>query len=210
MAGIYDILSSFPHWLWKMITYYHCICVYTCIYVYIYVCIHIHTHQCTHIYLYMYTHTNVLQCTCRRQRQPWAVVPLLPLWDLGIELGSSAFRQHFYHLPGSLSRVYCCCDETPWPGYPGRKGFIQIMLPQSCSSLKSGQELRQDRNLEAGTDAEAMEGCCLPVACSACFLFFFLDIYFIFLKDKQLCSWKMTEMSSYLPSFPFPYNTPIL
>jgi hypothetical protein len=26
---------------------------------------------------------------------------------------------------------------------------------------KSGQELKQGRNLEAGADAEAMEGCCL-------------------------------------------------
>lgn len=34
--------------------------------------------------------------------------------------------------------------------------------------------------------------------------------YIICLKDKQPCSWKMTEMSSYLPSFPFPYNTRIL
>jgi hypothetical protein len=30
---------------------------------------------------------------------------------------------------------------------------------------KAGQELKQDRNLEAGVDAEAMEGCCL-LACS--------------------------------------------
>ena len=30
---------------------------------------------------------------------------------------------------------------------------------------KSGQELKQGRNLEAGADAEAMEGCCL-LACS--------------------------------------------
>ena len=34
---------------------------------------------------------------------------------------------------------------------------------------KSGQELKQGRNLEAGADPEAMEGCCL-LACSACFL----------------------------------------
>jgi len=33
----------------------------------------------------------------------------------------------------------------------------------------SGQELKQDRNLEAGADAEAMEESCL-LACSACFL----------------------------------------
>lgn len=38
---------------------------------------------------------------------------------------------------------------------------------------KSAQEPKQDRNLEAGADAEAMEGCCLlaffPMDCSACF-----------------------------------------
>jgi hypothetical protein len=34
---------------------------------------------------------------------------------------------------------------------------------------KSGQGLKQDRSLEAGADAEAMDGCWL-LACSACFL----------------------------------------
>jgi hypothetical protein len=34
---------------------------------------------------------------------------------------------------------------------------------------KPGQELKQSWNLEAGADAEAMEGCHL-LACSACFL----------------------------------------
>jgi hypothetical protein len=34
---------------------------------------------------------------------------------------------------------------------------------------KSGQEPKQGRNLEAGAEAEAMEGCCLLV-CSNCFL----------------------------------------
>jgi hypothetical protein len=34
-----------------------------------------------------------------------------------------------------------------------RKGFIQLTFPHCC---KSGQELTQDRNLEAGADAEAM------------------------------------------------------
>ena len=42
----------------------------------------------------------------------------------------------------------------------GRKGFIQLTLPH-CSFVyhqrKSGQELTQGRNLEAGADAEAME-----------------------------------------------------
>ena len=39
---------------------------------------------------------------------------------------------------------------------------------------KSGQKLKQNKNLEAGADAEAMEECCLNglllVACSICFL----------------------------------------
>jgi hypothetical protein len=43
----------------------------------------------------------------------------------------------------------------------GRKGFIQLTLPHCCSSPK---ELTQGWNLEAGSDAEAMEGCSL-LAC---------------------------------------------
>jgi hypothetical protein len=41
----------------------------------------------------------------------------------------------------------------------GRKGCTWLILPQHCSSKKeSGQKLKQDRNLEAGTDSENMEG----------------------------------------------------
>jgi hypothetical protein len=41
----------------------------------------------------------------------------------------------------------------------GRKGFIWLTLLQHhcSSSRKSGQELKQGRNLEAGADAEVME-----------------------------------------------------
>lgn len=40
-----------------------------------------------------------------------------------------------------------------------------LTLPQCCSSgRESGLELTQGRNLEAGADVEAMEGCCL-LAC---------------------------------------------
>ena len=46
--------------------------------------------------------------------------------------------------------------------------FIQLTFPRCCSSPKevrtgthTGQELTQGRDLEAGPDAEAMEGCCL-------------------------------------------------
>lgn len=43
-----------------------------------------------------------------------------------------------------------------------------VLLQKDLDPRKSGQELKQDRNLEAGADAEAMEGGCLLV-CSACF-----------------------------------------
>jgi hypothetical protein len=40
-----------------------------------------------------------------------------------------------------------------------KKRFIQLTLSHYCSSpKKSGQELTQGRNLEAGADAEAKEG----------------------------------------------------
>jgi hypothetical protein len=66
--------------------------------------------------------------------------------------------------------------QTPWPRNKlGRKGFIQLILPHCCSSLKevrTGTQAGQD----TGTDAEAMGGGAvfltglLPLACSACFL----------------------------------------
>jgi len=47
-----------------------------------------------------------------------------------------------------------------------REGFIWLALPDhSPPPEKSGQELKQDCNLEAGADAETMETNCL-LACS--------------------------------------------
>jgi hypothetical protein len=44
----------------------------------------------------------------------------------------------------------------------GRKGLIQLTLPYHNSSLKkSGRDLKQGRNLEAGANTDSMEGCCL-------------------------------------------------
>jgi hypothetical protein len=57
--------------------------------------------------------------------------------------------------------------KISWPKSKlGRKEFIQLTLPHHCRShqRKPGQELTQGRNLEAGVDAEAIEGCCL-LAC---------------------------------------------
>jgi hypothetical protein len=48
----------------------------------------------------------------------------------------------------------------------GRKEIIQLTLPHLCSSSKEVRtELKQGGNLEAGADAEFMEGCCF-LACS--------------------------------------------
>ena len=59
--------------------------------------------------------------------------------------------------------------ETSWPRSKlGRKGFIELTLPHSCSShkeVRTGTQAGQ----EAGADAEAMEGCSL-VAYTACSL----------------------------------------
>ena len=53
----------------------------------------------------------------------------------------------------------------------GRKGFIWLTPSYHSPALK---ELKQGRNLEAGADAEVIEGVLLTglfiMACSACFL----------------------------------------
>jgi hypothetical protein len=46
-----------------------------------------------------------------------------------------------------------------------RKGFIRLILPHLISSPKEFRTGTQGRNLEAGADAEAMEGRC-SLACS--------------------------------------------
>jgi hypothetical protein len=52
----------------------------------------------------------------------------------------------------------------------GGKGLLGLYFHITiCHEWKSGQELKQSRNLEAGADAEVMEGYWL-LACSACFI----------------------------------------
>ena len=77
---------------------------------------------------------------------------------------------------GSLSSVYACClcqgfysctkhhdQEASWGG----KGLFSLHFHTAVhQQRKSGLELTQGRNLEAGADAEAVEGCCL-LACSS-------------------------------------------
>jgi hypothetical protein len=48
----------------------------------------------------------------------------------------------------------------------GRKGFVWLTYSESENPLREVNELNPGRNLEIGTDAEAVEGCCL-VACSS-------------------------------------------
>jgi len=44
---------------------------------------------------------------------------------------------------------------------PGRKWFVSLHVHITVDCWrKSGQELKQGWNPEAGADAEAMEGCC--------------------------------------------------
>lgn len=71
-----------------------------------------------------------------------------------------------------------CCDKhhdqtnkqkTWWI-----KGLFDLHIPGNCLSLKNVRLGTQDRNLNAGTEAETVEECCFlafsPVSCSATFL----------------------------------------
>lgn len=49
--------------------------------------------------------------------------------------------------------------------HSGWEGFIYLSL-----SWGEGKARPQGRNLEAGTEAKTMEGCCLLASCLACFL----------------------------------------
>jgi hypothetical protein len=83
-----------------------------------------------------------------------------------------------------LSQSLCSCtkhhdQEASWGG----KGLLGLHFYIAVHhQRKSGQELTQCRNLEAGADAEIMEGCCL-LACSA----FFLSFFFWFFETGFLC-----------------------
>jgi hypothetical protein len=71
-------------------------------------------------------------------------------------------------LPSSCQTVLgflLLCANTITKKQVGRKGFIQLTVPYCCLLLKKvGKELKRGRILDAGVDAEAMEGCCF-LAC---------------------------------------------
>jgi hypothetical protein len=81
------------------------------------------------------------------------------------------------------------------------KGLLDLCFYTTVPhQRKSGQELKQGRNLEAGADAEAMEGCCF-LACSpwlaqpAFFLsfFFFLKIYLFYVYEYTVAIFRHTR-----------------
>lgn len=61
--------------------------------------------------------------------------------------------------------AFYCCSETHDQMQAGRKGLFILYFHITVHHQRdSGQELSQGRVLEAGADAEAMEGSCL-LAC---------------------------------------------
>jgi hypothetical protein len=68
-------------------------------------------------------------------------------------------------VPICLSQGFYSCTNIMTKKQLGRKGFIQLTFPHSCSSLKEVRTGTQ-AGQEAGADAGAMEGCSLL----ACFL----------------------------------------
>jgi hypothetical protein len=65
-----------------------------------------------------------------------------------------------------LVRVPIAVTKTPWPKARwGGNGLFGSHFHNAVHHWrKSGQELRQGRILEAGADAESMEGCCCLLA----------------------------------------------
>ena len=78
------------------------------------------------------------------------------------------------HVPVCQSLYSCTKHHDPEASWGGKGLFSLCFHIAVHHQRKSGQELTQGRNLEAGADAEAMEGYylldCFPLACSACFL----------------------------------------
>ena len=58
--------------------------------------------------------------------------------------------------------LYSCLKHHEQEASSGRKGLFNLHIHIAVHhQKKSGRELTQGRDLEAGADAEAMEGCCL-------------------------------------------------
>lgn len=64
-----------------------------------------------------------------------------------------------FHCQECLTLYICCCDNIVW----GKNGVIWFIYPNH-SLLRKAKVGSQDRRLEAGTKAEAIEGCC-SLAC---------------------------------------------
>lgn len=80
------------------------------------------------------------------------------------------------HAHGALSEAYCCSDLTSWSKASWRIKclFGLHFCIVNHYQRKSGQELRQGRTLQAGADAEVLEGVLLSRLFSWLCSFFFI------------------------------------
>jgi len=74
-----------------------------------------------------------------------------------------------------LSLLLCYCEKVLIYSNLKWKGIIRVIYVPIKVQGKTRQELKQDRNVVAGTEAEAVEECCLlacSVICLACILYY--------------------------------------
>lgn len=133
-------------------------------------------------------------CRCNRVAEPLSRFTSSP-WDkvsLNLELiillfvlswaGSSGlcfpFSQQWNCMLGVLIKFLCCCDNTDQKQTVEGKGLFHFITLRSWAIVKKCQ----DKNLEAGTEAQITEECCvlnlLLMSWSA--FFFFLFLFFLF------------------------------
>ena len=84
--------------------------------------------------------------------------------DTPVEVCSSAVQTE-----PCPSQLFGCCDKGHnQKQLGGRKDLFGLYLPITVYHwVKSGRELKQSNNLDAGTEAEAKQECCLQI-CSFC------------------------------------------
>ena len=82
----------------------------------------------------------------------------------------------------SIATKKPCDQKASWGGKDLLSVYLHIAIHYQ---RKSGQELKQDRNLEAGADAEAMEGAAYRLASYylPSLLFFSFSFFFHFSKQ---------------------------
>lgn len=74
--------------------------------------------------------------------------------------GNRSYSIHPY-----VSWDFYCYGNTLWPKAPWeRYSLLRLTISYHKISLKSVQKFRKDRNLETGTDTEALKECCYWLA----------------------------------------------